>query len=167
MTGAIYAKDFSDRVTDVNRETWTPNTIQWVVEALEGREVLIEVDRGTGFMQKGRLTGYSSSGLCGGASATVHVAHEFGTTRFLLFKIGVIVDLEGSAKWKALDLRRRAERAAHEAAVERFGYSKIDDVWADERYVEVYGIGDRTYDVSLREKGGRPLSALKRERLTV
>ena len=94
----IKPQDFSSRVTDPNRETWTLGTIAYVVEVLEGREVVVETDKRTGHSVQGRIVGYASSGSRNpGARLKVETSYvdEKGetrtqTTNYLLWEIGVI-----------------------------------------------------------------------------
>lgn len=151
----IRPEDFSQRVTDVNRHTWTAANLEHVVAALEEREVLVETDKQTGHMQRGRLTGYTTSGLSGGAGARLRVTDEHGTTAFLIFKIGVIVDLgvdgefaSANAKWEALRLKRQAEARA-------LGMAREHEDIPFEGSFETYGLGHGEYVVRHIPSGAR------------
>ena len=123
----IKPQDFSSRVTDPNRETWTLGTIAYVVEVLEGREVVVETDKRTGHSVQGRIVGYASSGSRNpGARLKVETSYvdEKGetrtqTTNYLLWEIGVIVDLGRdfrSTKYEALRLASEGRMAAIDKA---------------------------------------------------
>lgn len=119
----IKPQDFSERVTDPNRETWTLGTIAPVVAVLEGREVVVETDRRTGHSVQGEIVGYASTGSSNpGARLKVKTSYvdekgetRFQTTNYLLWEIGVIVDLGRdfrSTKYEALQRYREDRMAA-------------------------------------------------------
>jgi hypothetical protein len=118
--GAINAKDFSESTTDVLRERWTLGKMQAVIQALEGRHVLIVVDKQTGHaLVNVRLTRAFHGGPSRGDRVTVESTYEDGSgrpTNYRLDDIGVIVELERGrtigAKWDALEIYRNQRMAA-------------------------------------------------------
>lgn len=138
MAGTIKPEDFADRVTDPNYRTWTLGTIEHVVEAMQGRPALVEVDKRTGCSFVGEIVGYATSGDRN-PGARLKFRHESGQiTNYLLWEIGVIVDLTpmGGAKWDALKAYRDARSEALRTVRER-------EEIPFEGSFEVYGLGHR------------------------
>lgn len=167
----IKPQDFSSKVTDPNRENWTLATIEHVVETLKGRRVVVETDKGTGHSVEGEIVGYASSGSSNpGPRLQVRTSYvdaegvtRFQTTNYLLWSVGVIVDLERdftSPKYVALDRRRKAEERARVAFFEETGIER----WApDAASLEVTGFGFGRYGVRYLTKGQRSYEGVYRE----
>ena len=111
MPLAIQPSDFSQRVTDANRDTWTLGTMRYVVKALDGAEVTIVTDTGTGHAVVGTLVNVFNGGPARGPRVTVETEYapgEFQRTNYWLPQVGIIIEMGRSAeaKWKALDMHR-------------------------------------------------------------
>src|SRR5699024_1035006 len=81
MPLAIQPQDFSQRVTDVNRETWTLGTMRSVIKALNGAEVTIVTDKATGSATVGTLIKCFDGGPARGPRVTVETEYAPGERR--------------------------------------------------------------------------------------
>lgn len=170
----IKSRDFGTRTTDIQMTQWTNADLEHVIDALEGRDLIIEVDKQTGCSTTGRLVGQTTSGSCGGASATLHVRHEyapgqFQQTNYLIFNVGVIVDLTtdltaDGGKWDALDRKRRAEREALDQAKAKAAEQGVD---LTDAYGTVHGLGARQYDVTFRTQDQKSYESVFATRVRV
>jgi hypothetical protein len=124
---AILASDFSDKVTDVNRHTWTLGKMRYVIAALDGDPVAIIADNQTGFALVGaRLIEAFDGGPSRGPRVTIETTYvdEQGVTKtqrtnYWLRGIGAtIIPLAnpqgpgGGAKWRAIEAARKDASAA-------------------------------------------------------
>ena len=117
MPGAIKPEDFSQRVTDVNRDTWTLGTMRYVVKALAGAEVTVVVDNQTGFALTGKLVRVFDGGPGRGPRVAVETEYEPGKTHitnYWLPNVGIVIEMgsNAGAKWRALDLHREDKDTA-------------------------------------------------------
>lgn len=117
MPLAIQPQDFSHRVTDVNRHTWTLGTMRSVVKALDGAQVTIVVDSRVGSAVVGTLVNVFDGGPARGPRVTVESEYapgEFQRTNFYLPNVGVIIEMQAGAgaKFRALDLYRDEQSKA-------------------------------------------------------
>ena len=117
MPLAIQPSDFSQRVTDANRDTWTLGTMRYVVKALDGAEVTIVTDTGTGHAVVGTLVNVFNGGPARGPRVTVETEYapgEFQRTNYWLPKVGIIIEMgDGAgAKWTALNMHREDKDVA-------------------------------------------------------
>jgi len=113
MPLAIQPSDFSQRVTDVNRDTWTLGTIRYVVKALlqADSEVTVVTDKFVGSAVTGKLVRAFDGGAGRGpllAIETEYAPGQFHVTNFWLPKVGVIIEHAPSAraKFAALEMER-------------------------------------------------------------
>ena len=116
MPLAIQPSDFSQRVTDVNRDTWTLCTMRYVVKALAGREVTVVVDSSVGSAVVGKLIRVFDGGPSRGPRLTVETEYapgEFQKTNYWLPKVGVVIEMGGGyGKFDALNLYREDKDVA-------------------------------------------------------
>ena len=117
MPLAIQPSDFSQRVTDVNRHTWTLGTIRYVVAALDGAEVTVVVDERVGSAVTGKLVRAFDGGPARGPRLAIESEYAPGETQitnFWLPNVGVIIEMGAGAgaKFRALDLAREDESMA-------------------------------------------------------
>lgn len=116
MPLAIQPSDFSQRVTDVNRDTWTLGTMRYVVKALAGREVTVVVDSSVGSAVVGKLVRVFDGGAGRGPRLTIETEYapgEFQKTNYWLPKVGVVIEMGGGfGKFDALNLHREDQDMA-------------------------------------------------------
>jgi|SRR5699024_9722759 len=117
MPLAIQPQDFSQRVTDVNRETWTLGTMRSVIKALNGAEVTIVTDKATGSATVGTLIKCFDGGPARGPRVTVETEYapgEFQRTNYWLPNVGIIIEMGrgANAKWEALNIFREEKDVA-------------------------------------------------------
>lgn len=117
MPLAIQPEDFSQRVTDTNRHTWTLGTMRYVVKALDGAQVTIVVDNRVGSAVVGTLVNVFDGGPGRGPRVTVESEYapgEFQRTNFYLPNVGVVIEMQAGAgaKFRALDMERDDESMA-------------------------------------------------------
>src|SRR5699024_12278759 len=94
MPLAIQPQDFSQRVTDVNRETWTLGTMRSVIKALNGAEVSIVTDKATGSAKVGTLIKCFDGGAARGprvAVETEYATREIPRANDRLADVGIII----------------------------------------------------------------------------
>lgn len=117
MPGAIKPEDFSQRVTDVNRNTWTLGTMRYVVKALDGAEVTVVIDNQSGFAVTGKLVRVFEGGPGRGPRVAVETEYEPGKTQITnhwLPNVGIVIEMgsNAGAKWRALDMHREDKDVA-------------------------------------------------------
>lgn len=128
-TGVITASDFSDRVTDRDRNDWTAGKMRHVITALDGRRVAITTDRRTGHTDFNvRLVGLTTSMTSNYPRVQIEYTHSDGTTHVtnrLLFNLGPVITLmpapvtDKRNKWTALENWREETSAAAKIAHDR------------------------------------------------
>ncbi|MFJ9720007.1 hypothetical protein ACIRPQ_29445 [Streptomyces sp. NPDC101213] len=124
MAAVIYARDFHPIATDPHRDRWTAPAMEAVTQALQGRRVAIEVDKGTGSTHMG-IT------LHGTVNGKVLIKSENDPhgTMYSLYQIGMILpyedkitdDTKGNALRIYRDRKSQAIRAAAAHMEERDG----------------------------------------------
>lgn len=154
MPLAIQPSDFSQRVTDTNRNTWTVATMRYVVDALDGAQVTVVTDQRVGSAVTGTLIRAYNGGPASGPRLTIETEYapgQFQRTNFYLPNVGVVIEMQfmGKAKFDALDAKREDESMAL-----RYVRSTMDaeDAWKGEWTSKASGESD-TVVVSREERG--------------
>lgn len=132
-TSVINAADFSNNVTDKQRDTWTVGKLHHVVKALAGRKVAITTDTQTGHTVFNVALKRAYSGRC----QFLTVAYDYGTgvtlTDHYAWTIGMIMvmptDQMESVKWDALESYRKHGSAAIDIAKELHGETRQWGTW--------------------------------------
>ena len=125
-TCVIRAQDFSDSVTDVNRNEWTAGKLRHVIAALDGSPVIITTDRQTGHTLVNVTLVGIREGFSGQLQLGIHSVYSDGTKStiwHLIFMLGdTIVPLaNGGAKWAAKKSYRDEQSYAVELAQAEHG----------------------------------------------
>lgn len=104
---AIRAQDFSNRVTDANRDRWTAAKLDALIPALDGVPVALIVDRQTGFAEVGvKIVGTYDKGM-GHPYVTIERTNGTTTSYWAPVLGDTIIPLEKTrAKWDALKAHR-------------------------------------------------------------
>jgi hypothetical protein len=105
----IKARDFNPSVSDPFRDDWTEESMSAVVEALKGAKVHVEVNKQYGTTHEGVLVRVTPAH--GGFPGVLFRGDHGPDTLFPLYKIGIILDPSGDAKWHAMDIYRENKRA--------------------------------------------------------
>jgi hypothetical protein len=126
---AISARDFSDKVTDPNRDEWSSGAMHHLVKALNGSPVAIVLDKSTGFAEVNvTLGGVRQNPGYGTFQVLVKRVHSDGTTGgcwYPLFQVGTVIELGDSrARWIA----RESYRTEKSAAIRRLHDEMADDL---------------------------------------
>lgn len=145
MPLAIQPQDFSQRVTDVNRETWTLGTMRSVIKALDGAQVTIVTDKATGSATVGTLIDCFNGGPARGPRVTIETEYapgEFQKTNYWLPNVGIIIEMDrgAGAKWKALDLFREEKSKALNLVRSMF---EQEYAWSGKWEMRPTGAGDQ------------------------
>ncbi|MEU0770665.1 hypothetical protein [Streptomyces albogriseolus] len=115
MSTVIYPVNFSDDVTDLNRDRWTATALQAVSEALGGRKAALEVDTRTGCVHMG----VTLDGMRGDSLLIMGAGSNPLGTLFPTRSLGMVLPLGEEAptvKWEALRIFREWKSAAITAA---------------------------------------------------
>lgn len=114
---AIEARDFSERVTDPNRDEWKSGAMHHLIKALAGAPVAVVLEKATGFtMVNVKLTGVRQTPGYGTFQVLVEDTYSDGNTGrcwYPLYKVGTVIELGKSrARWVALDSYREERTQA-------------------------------------------------------
>lgn len=129
ITTTLTARDFATTTTEANRNTWTRGQLDAVVAALGGQQVLVVVDKGTGFTLLATLE-RTTDGSFTNAHGALRVVTEHNVTDYRVTDIGAIVVMPGQ------DYGPRGPRSAHWLALDNYRALQTEGIRAAKAYVE-------------------------------
>lgn len=160
---AIVPSDFSERVTDPNRNLWTVGTMQYAVRAAQGHRVTLVTDTRTGFtVHNVRLVKAYYGGPGSGPRIRVSYEYESGKwqeTNYYLPGCGIVIvhpnesgDTSGYGKYPALEMHRRDISSATAKARAEVPAGKAGE-WGSWKAT---AIDNGTFDVTYEPHTGNP-----------